>query len=63
MVKTQQLIQIPQASIKRKSREITKTWLSNSENVILYIDSNNRIIKGPLKKKAKPLRYQKDSRG
>ena len=45
----------PRQSPREDPGKAAKIWLSNRENIILYIDANERIREGPLGKQLRHL--------
>ena len=37
----------PRRAAREDLGKSVRTWISNRENIIIYIDANDRIIKGP----------------
>ena len=48
----------PKQAAREELRENVKTWLSNRENIIIYIDTNKIIRKGTLVKQLKHLGFK-----
>ena len=48
----------PRQATREDLGKDVKTWLPNGENIIIYINANERIIKGPLGKQSNHLGFR-----